>query len=131
MASPTAWIEGAPLTSRTHASSRRACPGRSRAHVIATSLTGLAVAAVGILAAGPASAASEATVYTAPNGGGSRCSERSPCGISTAKSAARNLATKGADVSVVVEDGTYRLTGPLRFSTAVRTAVLVASSTAW
>ena len=82
------------------------------------------IAAAAVLATGPVSSAAANTaglrlIYTAPNGSGTQCSSQAPCSITTAQQAAR-LALKGhvADVHVVLDDGTYRLTAPLDFGAA-------------
>ena len=87
-------------------------------------LLSAAIAAAAVLATGPVSSAAAKTagprlIYTAPNGSGTQCSSQAPCSITTAQQAAR-LARKGyvADVHVVLDDGTYRLTAPLDFGAA-------------
>jgi hypothetical protein len=56
-------------------------------------------------------------LYAAPGGSGSACSPSRPCSVLGAQQRERQvLATgKGSDVVVLLSDGTYRLTAPLRF----------------
>ncbi|MFI2410646.1 right-handed parallel beta-helix repeat-containing protein [Streptomyces sp. NPDC018947] len=56
------------------------------------------------------------TLYAAPDGTGTSCTASRPCALEGARDAAR--ADTGRDVRVVLQDGTYRLTAPLRLGAA-------------
>lgn len=58
-----------------------------------------------------ATAATAVTVYASPSGSGSACSSASPCALPAAQSAVRaqRAANSSADVTVLLADGTYRL----------------------
>ncbi|WP_405590949.1 hypothetical protein [Streptomyces sp. NBC_01190] len=58
-----------------------------------------------------ATAATAVTLYASPSGAGSACSAAAPCSLSGAQSAVRShvAANGSADVSVLLADGTYRL----------------------
>jgi hypothetical protein len=65
------------------------------------------------------SAATGVTFYASPTGTGSMCSQASPCSLAGAQSAVRSelASTSGADVTVLLQDGTphlrkYPRTGP-------------------
>jgi hypothetical protein len=88
---------------------------------------GRALAAAALLAAVSAlipalsaSAATAVTLYASPTGTGSACSQASPCSLAGAQSAVRSLspATSGADVTVLLQDGTYRLSATWSFGAA-------------
>ncbi|SEF15430.1 hypothetical protein SAMN05216533_7397 [Streptomyces sp. Ag109_O5-10] len=65
--------------------------------------------------AADASAHAADTLHVAPDGRGSACSDRNPCGLETARDRARSLVPDAAgDVVVELEGGTYRLTAPFR-----------------
>ncbi len=68
----------------------------------------------------PASAATVVTRYASPTGSGSACSQTSPCSLAGAQSAVRSLspATSGADVTVLLQDGTYRPSSTWSFGAA-------------
>src|ERR1700677_3310748 len=57
------------------------------------------------------SAATTVTLYASPTGSGTTCSQASPCSLSGAQGAVRSelAATSGADVTVLLQNGTYRL----------------------
>ncbi|WP_344662118.1 hypothetical protein [Catenulispora subtropica] len=77
----------------------------------------LLAAATAVFVPGHASAATSATLYASPTGSGSACTQAAPCSLAGAQSAVRSLSpsTTGADVTVVVGDGTYRLTATWAF----------------
>ncbi|HWC36296.1 MAG TPA: right-handed parallel beta-helix repeat-containing protein [Mycobacteriales bacterium] len=60
------------------------------------------------------------TLVAAPDGSGEACTTQAPCSLTTAHAAAREAAgRKGhGEIDVVLEDGTYHLTRPLRLGTA-------------
>jgi hypothetical protein len=66
------------------------------------------------------SAATAVTLYASPTGTGTACSQASPCSLSGAQSAVRSdlAATSGADVTVLLQDGTYRLASTWAFGAA-------------
>ena len=80
---------------------------------------GLTLAMVSVLPTA-AAAASVVTLYASPAGAGSTCSASAPCSLAGAQSAVRTqLATNGAaSVSVLLADGTYRLSSTWSFSAA-------------
>src|ERR1700729_18741 len=74
---------------------------------------GVAALAAALVVTGvsQASAATAVTLYASPSGSGTACSQASPCSLSGAQAAVRSelAATSGADVTVLLQDGTYRL----------------------
>src|ERR1700722_12882042 len=68
-------------------------------------------AALMVTATPHGSAATAVTLYASPSGTGTACSHASPCSLSGAQAAVRSqlAATSGADVTVLLADGTYRL----------------------
>jgi hypothetical protein len=80
--------------------------GTARAAVLA-----LALAASGLAVTEPSHAAASTTLYASPTGSGSTCSPSAPCSLPGAQSAVRTYlaANPGADVTVQLADGTYRL----------------------
>ncbi|MEV4616961.1 hypothetical protein AB0K43_30850 [Kitasatospora sp. NPDC049258] len=82
---------------------------------------GMILAAALTLPAIPsASAVSSVTLYASPSGAGSTCSVSAPCTLAGAQSAVRSqlAADSTADVTVLLADGTYRLTSTWKFSAA-------------
>ena len=77
-------------------------------------------AALMVTAVPQASAATAVTLYASPTGSGTACSQASPCSLSGAQSAVRSelAATSGADVTVLLQDGTYRLASTWAFGAA-------------
>ncbi|MEV0408460.1 discoidin domain-containing protein [Actinoallomurus sp. NPDC050550] len=91
-------------------------PVRLAAGLAATLLTG----ALGIVTTSSATAAPAPTLlYAAPGGSGQACTRARPCSVPGALERERQVlgTAKGAgrDVVVLLADGTYRLTAPLRF----------------
>ena len=82
-------------------------------------VSALAMAAV-LPALPSAAAASTVTLYASPTGSGSTCSASAPCSLSGAQSAVRTqeAANSGANVSVLLADGTYRLSSTWSFGAA-------------
>jgi hypothetical protein len=71
--------------------------------------------------AGGAGGAANATgpYFAAPDGMGSACSATQPCSITQAQTTVRGFAASmQSDLVVVLADGTYRLSAPLKFSAA-------------
>jgi hypothetical protein len=68
-------------------------------------------AALMVTGASPGSAATAVTLYASPAGTGTACSQSAPCSLPGAQSAVRSelAATSGADVTVLLQGGTYRL----------------------
>src|ERR1700678_2096842 len=66
------------------------------------------------------SAATTVTLYASPTGSGTACSQASPCSLSGAQGAVRSelAATSGADVTVLLQGGTYRLASTWEFGAA-------------
>jgi hypothetical protein len=64
-----------------------------------------------VTAVSQVSAATAVTLYASPTGSGTACSQASPCSLSGAQSAVRSqlAAASGANVTVLLQDGTYRL----------------------
>jgi hypothetical protein len=81
---------------------------------------GLIVAMASLLPTAPSAAASAVTLYASPSGAGSTCSSSAPCSLSGAQSAVRAqlAANSGESVSVLLADGTYRLSSTWSFSAA-------------
>ncbi|NUP46936.1 MAG: hypothetical protein HOW97_06415, partial [Catenulispora sp.] len=80
---------------------------------------GLLIGSIGLPST--AQAAASATFYTSPSGSAAAsCSQASPCSLAGAQAQARSFlsANPGADVSVLVGDGTYRLSSGLAFGAA-------------
>ncbi|GHB48077.1 hypothetical protein GCM10010377_43670 [Streptomyces viridiviolaceus] len=76
-----------------------------------------AAALAALLTAPAAQAAPQPrTLYASPDGGGSSCTVSRPCTLKGARDTAR--AETGRDVRVLLEDGTYELTRPLRLGAA-------------
>jgi hypothetical protein len=73
-----------------------------------------------ILPVPPASAATAATFYASPAGSGTSCTQAAPCSLAGAQSAVRAklAADPGADVQVLLADGTYRLSSTWKFTAA-------------
>jgi hypothetical protein len=79
---------------------------------------GLILALTSILPLAPSAAAATAiTLYASPSGSGSTCSSSAPCALSGAQSAVRTqvAANSGANVSVQLADGVYRLSSTWSF----------------
>ncbi|HEY1488549.1 MAG TPA: right-handed parallel beta-helix repeat-containing protein, partial [Micromonosporaceae bacterium] len=75
-------------------------------------LVGLILAMASALPTVPsAAAASAVTLYASPSGAGSTCSASAPCSLTGAQSAVRTqlAANSAASVTVLLADGTYRL----------------------
>ena len=86
---------------------------RSFSAVLAGALVALAVAAT------PAAAAQTTTLHVSPGGGGSQCTDRSPCSITRAQQRVRELApSMRGDLVVSLEGGTYQLASQLTFTAA-------------
>jgi hypothetical protein len=70
--------------------------------------------------ASPASAATVVTLYASPTGSGTACSQAAPCSLPGAQSAVRSqlAASSGANVTVLLQDGTYRLSSTWVFGAA-------------
>ena len=77
-------------------------------------------AALMVTAVSQVSAATAVTLYASPTGTGTTCSQASPCSLSGAQAAVRSqlAATSGADVTVLLPDGTYRLASAWEFGAA-------------
>src|SRR5580692_4946836 len=77
-------------------------------------------AALTVTAVSQASAATVVTLYASPTGSGTACSQAAPCSLSGAQGAVRSelAATSGADVTVLLQDGTYRLASTWTFGAA-------------
>ncbi|MFC8366134.1 right-handed parallel beta-helix repeat-containing protein, partial [Streptomyces griseorubiginosus] len=101
---------------------RRTIPSRGsrpriRAAATATALVGAVLSAVA--SAQTAQAATMTTLYVAPNGTGTACSVSQPCSITQAKTNVKAInGSMTGDITVVLADGTYRLTAPLTFTAA-------------
>ncbi|MEV6845831.1 hypothetical protein [Actinoplanes sp. NPDC051411] len=80
----------------------------------------LLAAAGSLIAASAADAATAITLYASPAGSGSACTQAAPCSPAGAQNAVRSLApaTSGADVTVLMQDGTYRLSATWSFGPA-------------
>ena len=93
---------------------------KRRILVLLSAGTAAAVLATGLVTAAAAGTAGPPQlIYAAPSGSGTQCSPVKPCSITTAQQAARQAIKKlVADVEVVLDDGTYRLTAPLAFDSA-------------
>jgi hypothetical protein len=91
---------------------------RLASHLAAVLLTG----ALGTATVPPAAAApGQMLIHAAPDGSGTSCTMARPCSVLGAQQRERRLAAdEGAqrDVVVLLSDGTYRLTAPLRFTPA-------------
>ncbi|MEU3654211.1 right-handed parallel beta-helix repeat-containing protein [Streptomyces sp. NPDC032161] len=87
-------------------------------HVVrGTAATATAALLTALLAAPTALAAPGArTLYAAPDGNGTACTAARPCTLEGARDRART--ETGRDVRVLLKDGTYRLTEPLRLGAA-------------
>jgi hypothetical protein len=87
-----------------------------------TAGTGVAAlsAALMVTAVSQASAATVVTLYASPTGSGTACSQASPCSLPGAQSAVRSqlAASSGANVTVLLQDGTYRLSSTWVFGAA-------------
>src|SRR3984957_7763520 len=83
---------------------------------------GIGVGAAAPMGAGVSqvSAATAVTLYASPTGSGTTCSQASPCSLSGAQSAVRSqlAATSGADGTVLLQNGTYRLASTWAFGAA-------------
>jgi len=91
---------------------------RSRIIAILGAATGLVAASLVGVGAGAASASPSTITFTAsPNGHGLLCDTRQPCALPTAQARARiaNLLSHG-NIAVILEDGTYRLSKTLTFT---------------
>lgn len=90
------------------------------ARLIAGMGAAVLTATLSVSALPQASAATAVTFYASPTGSGSVCSQSSPCSLSEAQSAVRSelAATSGADVTVLLQNGTYRLTSTWEFGAA-------------
>ena len=76
------------------------------------------IAAFTLVAASPAQAATT-TLYAAPTGTGSACSQAQPCSLSAAQAAVRSqVGGLSGDLVVQLSDGVYRLSAPLRLTAA-------------
>ena len=77
-------------------------------------------AALTVSAATQSFAATTVTLYASPTGSGTACSQTSPCSLAGAQSAVRTqlAGTPGADVTVLLLDGTYRLASTWSFGAA-------------
>ncbi|WP_225102176.1 hypothetical protein [Streptomyces sp. CoH27] len=85
---------------------------------LATAVLLTASAAAVLVQAGPAFAATT-TLYAAPNGTGTACSASQPCSLTQAKTNVQAVnGSMTGDITVVLADGTYRLTAPLTFTSA-------------
>ncbi|GIF51402.1 hypothetical protein Afe04nite_59410 [Asanoa ferruginea] len=81
--------------------------------------TGLAAAAVVLLAPATPALAATTTLYAAPSGGDTSCSAAQPCSLSAAQTRVRSLvASMTGDIVVQLAGGVYRLSTPLRFTAA-------------
>ncbi|MDT8913680.1 hypothetical protein [Amycolatopsis sp. PS_44_ISF1] len=91
-----------------------------RRHLLA--LTVAAIAAAASFTAPPASAAAAvtSTFYAAPAGSGSDCTPAAPCSLTGAQAATRNWVAShpGADVTVLLADGTFRPSRTWTFTAA-------------
>jgi hypothetical protein len=79
------------------------------------------ISAIGIFATGGAQAAVPVVYYASPSGAGTTCSAAAPCSLPGAQTVVRAALAAGdgtSGVTVLVEDGTYRLTSPLQFGAA-------------
>jgi hypothetical protein len=87
---------------------------------LASVLPAIPLATAASTAAPASTAASSVTLYASPSGSGSTCSASAPCSLSGAQSAVRTResANSGANVSVLLADGTYRLASTWTFSAA-------------
>jgi hypothetical protein len=85
-----------------------------------TGLVGLILAIACVLPTAPAAAASAVTLYASPSGAGSTCSAAAPCSLTGAQTAVRTqvAANSAASVTVLLADGTYRLSSTWSFSAA-------------
>ncbi len=87
-----------------------------------TAVVGVAAVTAGLMVTVvlPVSAATAVTLYASPTGSGTTCSQASPCSLSGAQAAVRSqlAATSGASVTVLLEDGTYRLASTWAFGAA-------------
>ena len=76
----------------------------------------------GFAAAVPADASPAAgkVLYASPSGSGAQCTQQMPCSLTGAQQAVRASLAGGGDggIAVLLADGTYRLTAPLRFGPA-------------
>ncbi|GAA3262120.1 hypothetical protein ACFO1B_56815 [Dactylosporangium siamense] len=83
-------------------------------------LAGVVATAAGLAPVQPTSAATAATFYASPAGAGSACTQAAPCSLTGAQGAVRAklAADPGADVQVLLADGTYRLSSPWKFTAA-------------
>ncbi|MEV6012355.1 hypothetical protein AB0M29_36825 [Streptomyces sp. NPDC051976] len=82
-------------------------------------LAGLVMACIGVT--GVAHAAASVTFFATPGGSSSAaCSQTAPCSLSGAQARVRSFSQSnaGADVTVLVGDGMYRLSSGLEFGTA-------------
>ncbi|WP_062027985.1 right-handed parallel beta-helix repeat-containing protein [Streptomyces griseorubiginosus] len=95
----------------------RAVSDRLRSWLATAALLTASAAAV-LVQAGPAFAATTA-LYAAPNGTGTACSVSQPCSLTQAKANVQAInGSMTGDITVVLADGTYRLTAPLTFTSA-------------
>ncbi|WP_194923312.1 hypothetical protein [Catenulispora pinisilvae] len=92
--------------------------------IAATSALPLAVLALPLMSAPAARAAGAAgatTFYASPSAGsGTACTQAAPCTLPGAQAAVRSFlkSNRGADVTVLLEDGTYRLSSTWAFTAA-------------
>ena len=99
--------------------------GSTRAHFrqptkVAIGLAVVAMASLGILApAQVAEAATMATVYASPTGGGTACTSAAPCTLAGAQTMVRSLNSgMTGDIIVQLAGGTYRPTSSMAFTSA-------------
>ncbi len=85
--------------------------------LIAASTAMIMAVGFAVATARSASAAADVTLYASPSGSGSACTQSAPCALTGAQSAVRALSpsTSGANVTVVLAGGTYRLSSTWAF----------------
>ncbi|MBG6135887.1 hypothetical protein [Longispora fulva] len=93
-----------------------------RTHHLSKAVWGLAalVAGLAVQAVPAATAATAVTLYASTTGSGTACTQAAPCALAGAQSAVRAklAADPGADVTVLLADGTYRLADTWKFGAA-------------
>jgi Right handed beta helix region len=92
----------------------------AKARLIAALGAAAVIAALTVSTLPMASAATVVTFYASPTGSGAVCSQSLPCSLTGAQSAVRSqlARTSGADVTVLLLDGTYRLASTWAFGAA-------------
>ncbi|MFE9426444.1 RICIN domain-containing protein [Kitasatospora sp. NPDC006697] len=82
-------------------------------------VTGALLLAAAVATPTPANAATSSTLYVSPTGSGTACSAAAPCSLTQAQTAVEAVnGSMTGDIAVQLAGGTYRLTSPLKFTSA-------------